>query len=201
MEKKENQAISAAGHTSNASCVSRLLFQWMNIVFKEGSKRTVQENDFLPLSEENTSSFLCQRLQTKWENDKVKCMENGKNPRLWKSVRKMLSTEDIVVLVSTGAMFTLTRILQPLLVGYLLANLITTKSQLNYLLYGCALAMVINELIGVLSVRQFAYRAEVLGIRISAALKALVYQKVRTEGQIHQQFLGPAYHKLNANDD
>ena len=188
MEKKEYQTISAAGHTSNTSFVSRLIFQWMNIVFKEGSKRPAQENDFLPLSEENTSNFLSQRLQTKWENEKAKCKENGKTPRLWKSVRKMLSIEDIAVLVSTGAVFTVSRFLQPLLLGYLLANLITTKSQRDYLLYGCPLAMVINELIGVLMLHQFSYRAEVLGIRISAALKGLVYRKVRTERQRQQYF-------------
>ena len=182
MEKKRYRTISAAGHTNNTSFVSVLFFQWMNIVFKRGSEGTVQQNDFLPLSAENTSRVLSRQLQIKWEKETTNCRENGKKPRLWKSVGEMLSAKDIVFLFSTGAVFTLSRILQPLFVWYLIVNLMSAEPQRNYILYGCALGMFINEMIGVVILHHFSYRAEVLGIRISAALKCLVYQKVSTKG-------------------
>ena len=83
----------------------------MNNVFKTGSERALQENDFLPLPEDNTSSFVITSLQAKWEKEQTKCKENVEKPRLWKSVVKMPSTKDVMLIVSTGAMFALSRIL------------------------------------------------------------------------------------------
>ena len=90
----------------------------------------------------------------------------------------MPSTKDVVLIVSTGAMFALSRILQPLLLGYLMVSLMSATPQHNYLLYGCAVAMGFNELIGALSLHHLGYRCEVMGIRIGSALKGLVYHKV-----------------------
>ena len=57
-------------HTEKVSFVSVLLFQWMNSVFKTGSERALDEKDFLPLSDEDTTSSVTERLQTKW-NDEI----------------------------------------------------------------------------------------------------------------------------------
>ena len=119
MARNGYKKITDDAETKKASFVSLLFFQWMNIVFKTGSERALQKNHFLPLPEENTSSFVITRLRTKWEKEESKCKENGKEPKLWKSALKMLSTKDVVLIVSTGAMFVLCRILQPLLLGYL----------------------------------------------------------------------------------
>ena len=184
MARNGYKKITNDADTNKASFVSLLFFQWMNNVFKTGSERALQENDFLPLLEDNTSNFVITRLQAKWEKEQTKCKENGEKPKLWKSVLKMPSTEDVVVIVSTGVMFVLSRILQPLLLGYLMVSLMSTTTQHNYLLYGCALAMAFNELIGALMYHHFSYRCEVLGMRIGSALKGLVYHKVSTQERI-----------------
>ena len=182
MARNGYKKITDDADTKKASFVSLLFFQWMNIVFKTGSERALQKNDFLPLSKENTSSFVITRLRTKWEKEESKCKENGKEPKLWKIVLKMLSTKDVVLMVSTGAMFVLGRILQPLLLGYLITSLMSATPHHNYLVCGCALAIGFNELIGALSVHHLGYRCEVLSIRIVGALKGLVYHKVSTKG-------------------
>ena len=184
MARNGYKKITNDADANKASFVSLLFFQWMNNVFKTGSERALHENDLLPLPEENTSSFVLTRLRTKWEKEESKCKENGKQPKLWKTTLKMLSTKDVVFIVSTSAMFMLCRILQPLLLGYLIVSLFSATPQHNYLLYGCALAIGFNELIGALSMHHLSYRCEVLGIRIGSALKGLVYHKVSTKALI-----------------
>jgi len=60
------------------SFVSLLLFQWMNSIFKIGSERPLDENDFLPLSKENSTSFLTDQLQANWNKEKTKCNRDKK---------------------------------------------------------------------------------------------------------------------------
>ena len=165
---------------SLASFVSLLFFQWMNNVFKTGSQRPLEENDLLPLSEENLTSSLTERLHKKWRKENTKCKGKGKRPKLWKSVIKMLSVKDGMIIVFTGLLRTICGLLQPLFLGYLISGLTSAEPQHNYLLYGYALAMGIITLISGLSMHQADYRCELLGIRISSALKGLIYLKVST---------------------
>ena len=179
MAKKGYNKIPADdAHPEKVSLVSFLSFDWMSNVFKKGSERALEKTDFLPLSKENTSLFVIEQLQTNWKKEKAVCKENGKQPKLWKSVLKMLSVKDVVFLFSTATMLTLCHIFQPLLLGNLIVSLASAEPKQKYLLYGCGLAMGINELIGTLSMHHFAYRSELLGIRISSALKGLIYHKV-----------------------
>jgi len=160
--------------TEKASFESLILFRWMNIVFKTGSERALEETDFLPLTKENSYCFVTKQLQTKWNEERSKCKENRKRPKLWKSVMKLLSVTDLFVLIITGTLNTICRILEPLLLGYFMVSLLSAESQHNYLRYGCALSVVIR----CLSAHQFVYRGDLIGISISSALKGLVYLKV-----------------------
>ncbi|KAL9956498.1 hypothetical protein ACROYT_G037980 [Oculina patagonica] len=157
--------------------VSLLFFQWMNSVFKIGSKRPLDQNDFLPLSEENSASVLTEQLQANWNKEKTESRKNGKRPKLWKSVIKMIHVKDVTIIIFTNFLYSLTRVLQPLFLGYLVSTLISAEPGQNYYPYGCALALCVTTLIGYNSVHHHDYRCELLGIRISCALKGLVYMK------------------------
>ncbi|RMX43075.1 hypothetical protein pdam_00023393, partial [Pocillopora damicornis] len=75
----------------------------MDSTFKIGNKRALQESDFVPLSPENTTRAATEKLQSNWNKEKTKCRENGKKPRLWKSVLRMLSVKDIIIFSLSGA--------------------------------------------------------------------------------------------------
>ena len=47
----------------------------MNSIFKIGSERPLDENDFLPLSKENSSGFLTDQLQANWNEEKKSATE------------------------------------------------------------------------------------------------------------------------------
>ena len=64
------------------SFVSSLFYCWMNGVLKEGSQRPLDQNDFLPLSDENSGRFVTDKLRKSWESEKHHCKVNGKRPKL-----------------------------------------------------------------------------------------------------------------------
>ena len=180
MARKGYSKISPSEDKESVNFVSLLFFQWMNSIFKTGSERPLDENDFLPLSKENSVSFLTDQLIENWNKEKTKCNRNQKRPKLWKCVMKLTSVKDAIIIVFTNALRSISIVLQPLLLGYLVSILMSSELQKDYPLYGCALALCINSVIAGLCMHQYSYRCELLGIRISCALKGLIYSKVST---------------------
>ena len=178
MARDEYKAISTEDDEEKSSFASLLLFSWMSLIFKIGSEQALEQHDFLPLSKANSTCLLTEQLQTSWSQERNNCKTNGKKPSLWKSVVKMVSIKDVFIIAFTTALFTVSRLLQPLFLGYLVSTLMAAESQQRYLLYVCALAMCVNAFVGSIGVHQFDYKCELLAIRISSALKGLVYFKV-----------------------
>ena len=160
--------------------VSFLLFQWMNDVMKTGSKRTLEEGDFVPLSNENTSQSATELLDKKWKEEIANSIRKKKTPKLWKSVLKMISLREAVFVVCCDVLFAIGSLLSPLLIGHLIFMLMSHETY--YILYGCVLAtaMTVTTLVGTLGMQHSGYAAEIMGIRLSNALKGLVYSKVST---------------------
>ena len=165
---------------NKVSFASSLFFRWMNGVFKKGSQRPLDQNDFLPLSEENSGRFVTDKLRKSWESEKHHCKVNGKRPKLWKSVFDMLSAKDVIIILKGNLLSATSVLLFPLFLGYLLSKLMSTEAENTYQLYACALAMCLNGLIGGLGMHQRSFRCEILGIKIGSALRGLVYHKVGT---------------------
>ena len=180
MARNGYNKISPNEDKENVNFLSLLLFQWMNNIFKIGSERPLDESDFLPLSKENSSTSLTGQLQANWNKEKTKCNRNQKRPRLWKSVIKLLSVKDAMIIVFTNALYSISILLQPLLLGYFISILMSSEPQKDNLVYGCALALCMNSLVLHFSAHHFSYRCELLGIRMSCALKGLLYHKVST---------------------
>jgi len=161
------------------SFFSSLFFQWMSIIFKKGSKRAIDENDLLPLKEENSTSFLSEKLQSNWKKETESSKRHGRgSPKLWKSVLNMISIKEAIIVALTGSLRTFSAILQPLLLKYLIESLRKVEQKHNFFVYACALGIGIIALIFSLNIHHFGYQCEMIGIKISGALKGLVYEKV-----------------------
>ena len=179
MAKYGYRKIAEDGNSKKASLFSLLFFRWMNSVLRTGNERSLEEKDFLPLAKESTSHYLTKRLKKKWNDEKARCNKyNSKIPKLWKSLLKSIPLYDLMFIISTSALYSLTRLLQPLLLGCLTKALMSEERQNNYLSYGYALGMGANALLGCIALHQYGWRCERLSIRISSALKGLVYLKV-----------------------
>ena len=183
MARTAYKKISTNEDKEKVSFLSFLLFQWLNNLFKIGSERPLDENDFLPLEKENFASFLTDQLQENWNKEKTKCNRNQKSRKLWKCVIKLISVKDVMIIGFTNAVYSISNLLKPLLLGYLISILMSAEPKKDNLLYGCTFLLCINDLIGSLAMHHHDYRCELLGIRISCALKGLVYHKVSTNSQ------------------
>ena len=162
--------------------VSFLFLQWMNDVMKTGSKRTLEEEDFVPLSNENTSQSATELLDKKWKEEIANSIEKKKRPKLWKSVLKMISLREAVFVVCCDVLYAIGSLLSPLLIRHLIFMLMSPETHQNNILHGCVLAtaVAVNTLVGSLGMQHSGYAAEIMGIRLSNAVKGLVYRKVST---------------------
>lgn len=179
MKRKGYSKITDKDSDDNLNSLSSLFFQWMNEVVKIGSERTLEQDDFLPLSKENQTRPATEKLQTKWSGEKEICKRDNKRPKLWRSVIKSVSIKEVFIIVSTGLLDSVGRLLQPLFLGFVVSALFSAKEpQKNALLYVCALAMAANYFIKNICMHQYFYRSAVLGVKLCSALKGLVYIKV-----------------------
>ena len=178
MDKSGYKRISTE-EENNVRILSSLFFQWMNEIIKAGSERELEQSDFLKLSQENLTCSVTEKLQTKWNEEKESCTRNKNRPKLWKSVINMVSVKEALIIVLAGLSDGVGRILQPLFLGVLVSTLMSAEEpQKNVLLYGCVLAMAGNYFIRSIALHQYFYRCDLLGIKLSSALKGLVYIKV-----------------------
>ncbi|XP_022806198.1 multidrug resistance-associated protein 4-like [Stylophora pistillata] len=179
MKTVRYQKLSIDGDSERVSYFSFLFFQWMNNIFKKGSEGTLEESDFMPLSRERSTEFFTNRLQQNWIEEKADRKGNKQRPRLWKSVIKMISLKDAMVIVLLYVISLLWRLSRPLFLGYLIYSLMNdAEPQKSLPLYGCVMAMGICAFIGVSGVHHFSYQCDLYGIGISSALKGLIYQKI-----------------------
>ena len=163
--------------TTSANWLSLLSFWWMNGIFKIGSKRPLSQSDILPPHEDDTTQDLTERLQSEWNKHVQKRNKTKtKQPVLWKCVLKTISVREILFLTSFVLVESTCRVFQPLVLGLLLHLLSSTKRD-HLLEYACCLLLALSGLSGA-CVHYTGYRLELLGMRLSSAIKGLVYLKV-----------------------
>ena len=157
---------------------SLLTFSWISGVLKAGSRRPLQQSDFLDLPEQDETKHLTVKLQKGWKHEVERSRKNGCEPRLWKIVVKLLSPHDIFFAIFTGLVDSVSRFTQPLLLGYFLSLLMHPDDSHRYLLYGCAGIMMATVTVRSLAMHQYDYNSLYLGMRLRSALKGIVYIKV-----------------------
>jgi len=179
MTRSGYKKITNSDSEENLNILSSLFFQWMNEVVKIGSERVLEHDDFAPLSKENQTRPMTEKLQTKWNDEKASCTRDNKKPKLWRSVIKTVSVKRAFIIGLTGFLDSVCRILQPLFLGFVVHTLTSAEEpQKNVLLYICALAMTAIYFIRNISTNQYFYRSHMLGFTLCSALKGLVYIKV-----------------------
>ena len=172
-----DQGLDPVHPATTASFLSLITFSWINDVLKTGSKLPLGKNDFLPLHEEDRTRQLTEHLQNLWNNDVTESSKQNRKPKLWKSVLKFIPLKDVCISWLTILTFSTCIILQPLLLWGLLGVLRSADEKRN-IAYVYAALMGLTLLSSVAA--QFAcYKCDVLGMRLSSAIKGVIYLKVR----------------------
>ncbi|KAL9955988.1 hypothetical protein ACROYT_G037399 [Oculina patagonica] len=165
-----------------ANLISFLLFWWTNDLFSTGNQRPLQQSDFWPLHKEDKTSLLTKELQSQWSKDLNVCKLTGKEPRLWKSAMKVLSRKDICIISFAGLLDSVGRFLQPFFLGIFISAL-KAKSPERGLLCGCAALMLLIVLMKSIAVHHSSFKLYVIGMRMKASLKGVIFRKILVLGQ------------------
>lgn len=176
----EDDDVTDSSHpTTSANFLSLLTFWWMNRIFKTGSKRPLKQSDFLPLHEEDRTRELTERLQEQWNNHVQECnTTEGKRPKLWKCVLRTICFREVSCLMSIWLAESICRASQPLVLGFLL-SLINSADGNRFLAYVCCLLLSFSGLATAFT-HYPPYKFELLGMRLSSAIKGIIYLKVIT---------------------
>ena len=162
---------------TTANFLSILTFWWMNGLFKTGSQRPLKQSDFFPLHHKDRTRELTEQLWQTWNNHVQECIEtDGRQPKLWKCVLKTIYWQELILPCCGLLMFSAGRVTQPLLLG-IIVHLLTSGENRN-LTYACATLLVLCCLSELLS-HSIAFKFEMMGMRLSSALKGIIYLKVR----------------------
>lgn len=157
---------------------SLLSLGWMNEIFKTGNTRPIQQSDFLPLDKESKARQLTDKLQGIWDNERKTSLNSGKKPKLWKSVLKMVPPRDAAVIMLFGVVNLISRVLQPLLLGFIISSLVS-QSKDSSLMYVCALLLGLAAAGKSFSLHTNGFMSEMLAARLISALKGIIFSKVR----------------------
>ena len=175
---EDNDTDQSSHPSTSSNFLSLVTFWWMNTLFGVGSKRPLNQSDFLPLQEENRTRGLTERLQDEWNNHVQKCANTqGKQPKLWKCVLKMISVNEVIFVMTFWLVESIFRLSQPLVLGVLLRLLSSTEKD-RILTYACCFLLALTGL-SCACTHYPLYRFELFGMRLSSAIKGLVYLKVR----------------------
>ena len=163
---------------STTCFLSKLCICWMNSIFKAGSKRPLNQSDFLPLSDEDRTRDMTERLQEDWDRHMQECRSNGaKQPKLWKCLVRMISWEEIFFFMSFFFVESIARVTQPLVLAWIIHLLSSSETQQPFTYASCLLLSLSG--LSTASTHFSNYRFELLGMRLRSALKGIVYLKVR----------------------
>ena len=177
-ENDETRQEKSSHPMSSANLLSRLTFYWMNGIFKIGNKRSLDQSDFLPLHDDDRTRHLTEQLQKEWNNHVQECNSTAdKQPELWKCVLRTISLKEILYLLSYWFAESICRVSQPLVLGLLLRLLSSTEMN-RTLTYACCLLLALAGLST--ACRHYSgYRFDLLGMRLSSALRGIIYLKAR----------------------
>ena len=164
---------------TTANFLSIFTFWWMNGIFRKGNKRPLDQSDFLPLHHQHRTRDLTEGLQKQWNSDLQKCNEERTEPKLWKSVIKMISFKEFCISWCLMLLESIASIMKPLLIG-IIVHFLRFGDADPGVLYLCAGLMALNGLLYIFCNTSY-FHLELLGMKLRSALQGLVYLKVGTQ--------------------
>ncbi|XP_061652405.1 multidrug resistance-associated protein 4 isoform X1 [Phyllopteryx taeniolatus] len=163
----------------SANLLSKIIFWWLNPLFRAGYKRTLEEDDIYPVLEEDSSELLGQQLQRYWDHEVQEATKALRKPKLssviircyWKSY-------------SVLGLFTLIeeviKVIQPVILGYIIRYFedydLHNQAALNETL--CYAAGLSICTIGLAFLHHlYFFHVQRVGMKIRVAMCHMIYKK------------------------
>ncbi|KAM9049659.1 ATP-binding cassette sub-family C member 4 isoform 2-T2 [Megaptera novaeangliae] len=163
----------------DANLCSRVLFWWLNPLFKIGHKRRLEEDDMYSVLPEDRSKHLGEELQGYWDQEVLRAEKATREPSLTKAIIKCYWKSYLVL-----GIFTLieesTRVVQPIILGKIIGyfeNYNPTDSAALYEAYGYAGVLSACTLVLAILHHLYFYHVQCAGMRLRVAMCHMIHRK------------------------
>ena len=167
---------------AGAGVLSVLFFFWMNDVLKLGNKRSLSDQDLLPLLEDQRAELLVGKAEKYWLRELEERKLRNKKPRLWKALVAIIPWRSIMTMLTLQVLRSLSFSLLPLCLWFLLKTL-NDGPELNInmkLAFSCVALLGAMSVVQAVTTQHYDYLTELWGLKLKVALTGLVYKKVRS---------------------
>ncbi|XP_019724109.1 ATP-binding cassette sub-family C member 4 isoform X2 [Hippocampus comes] len=164
---------------ASANLLSKLIFWWLNPLFRAGYKRKLEEDDIYPVLEEDSSEMLGQQLQRYWDHEVQAATKELRKPKLSRVIIRCFWK-----IYSVLGLFTLVeeviKVIQPVLLGYIIRYFEDydphNKAALNETL-GYAAGLSIFTIGLNLLHHLYFFNVQRVGMKIRVAMCHMIYKK------------------------
>ena len=183
--EKLNTGPSLTNPKENAGLCSLLIFAWLNDLLKRGSQRALENDDLPPLLEEDENQGLTKNLEKEWSRN-CKSEHASKtwirSAKLWGAFWNLVPTSEKALVLTLASTHIILRLLQPLFLIGLLAELMKESSADRGWIYLSALGVCLCTWLIAISTCHCDYRSSMIGMRVRSALLGVIYKKVMLDG-------------------
>ncbi|XP_005355719.1 multidrug resistance-associated protein 4 [Microtus ochrogaster] len=163
----------------DANLCSRLLFWWLNPLFKTGHSRRLEEDDMFSVLPEDRSKHLGEELQGYWDKEVLRAKKDARKPSLTKAIIKCYWKSYLVLGIFTLIEET-TRVVQPVLLGKFIEyfeNYDPSDSVALHTAYGYAAILSACTLLLAVLHHLYFYHVQCAGMKLRVAMCHMIYQK------------------------
>ena len=160
-----------------AGFLSLLTISWMDNVLKLGSKIPLEEKHLHPTETASEAEGLVKALESEWMAEERTSEIRRTKPCLWRVLIRTISSKDIIVIGVLRTLWSITVNIFPWFLWLFLKS-IATPSQNSYASIPFVLCLLLTSVVRILLINQGLMKADVVGIRLKAAVISLVYKRV-----------------------
>uniref|UniRef100_A0A480F348 Cystic fibrosis transmembrane conductance regulator n=3 Tax=Sus scrofa TaxID=9823 RepID=A0A480F348_PIG len=163
----------------DANVCSRVLFCWLNPLFRVGYKRRLEEDDMYSVLPEDRSAHLGEELRGYWDQEVSRAEKDAREPSLIKAIIKCYWKPYLVLGIFTFLEES-TKVVQPIFLGKIIAyfeNYDPTDSVALYETYGYAGGLITCVLLLAILHHLYFYHVQCAGMRLRVAMCHMIYRK------------------------
>ena len=179
--QKLNTGCLVTNPKENATLFSLLTFSWLNSLLKQGSQRALENDDLPLLLKEDDNEALTKKLETEWSRNckAARTTETWlRTAILWRALWNLVPTSEKALVLTLASTPKALRLLQPLFLIGLLAELMKESSGDRIRIYLSATGVCLSTWLIAISKCHCDYRSSMIGMRVRSALQGVIYKKV-----------------------
>ena len=179
-----------------AGFLSLLTISWMDNVLKLGSKIPLEEKHLHPTETASGAEGLVKALESEWMAEERTSEVRRTKPSLWRALIRTIPSKDIIVMGVLRILWSITVNIFPWFLWLFLKSIAMPSENSYASTLPFVLCLLLTSMVRTLLVNQGLMKADVVGIRLKAAVISLVYKRVSKRSKHNIIGYNKPYHYL-----